>query len=135
MDIGTVNAERIVNVGSAANLYSLYSTATTLMGRQGRKVMLGLNFLGSGSCEAKNCAQAARQLVKINKELAKHSPNDAVWDIDHPNILAPWAGHLAPTITSCAAPYTISEGGLLLPELISLLQHAELAKQGGVALG
>lgn len=31
MDIGTEKAARIVNVGSAANLYSLYSTAVTLM--------------------------------------------------------------------------------------------------------
>ena len=135
MDIGTEKAERVVNVGSAANLYSLYSTATTLMGTQCRKVALALSFLESGNCNAKDCTKVTKQLIKINNELAKHSPSDAVWDIDHPNIIAPWAGHLAKTITSCADLHTTSEGELLLPELISLLQYAESIKQNVIVLG
>lgn len=88
MDIGTQSAEHIVNVGSASNLYSLYSTAATLIGRDARKVKLGLAFLRGGSCKAKDCARAASQLDMISDELAKHAPADAVWDMDHPNVAA-----------------------------------------------
>lgn len=42
----------------------------------------------------------------ISDELAKHAPADAVWDMDHPNIAAPWQGNLAPTVSSCADLYT-----------------------------
>lgn len=135
MDIGTQNAGRIVNVGSAANLYSLYSTASTLMGCSARKAKLGLAFLESGSCRAKDCAKTADQLGKINDELTKHAPTDAVWDMEHPNILAPWSGSIAPSITNCVDLYTTSEGELLLPELIDLLQYAVLSGQSVVVLG
>lgn len=135
MDIGTQNAERIVNVGSAANLYSLYSTAATLMGRNARKVKLALAFLESGNCNAKDCAKTAKQLSAVNDELAKHAPTDVIWDMEHPNIQAPWEGNLAPSITDCAELYTTSEGDLLMPELISLLQFATSTKQDVIVLG
>ena len=135
MDIGTQNAERIVNVGSAANLYSLYSTASTLIGRSARKVKLGLAFLESGSCRAKDCAKTADQLGEIGDELTKHAPTDAVWDKEHPNILAPWSGNIAPSITNCVDLYTTSEGNPLLSELIDLLHYAVSSKQSVVVLG
>lgn len=135
MDIGTQDAERIVNVGSAANLYSLYSTASTLMGHSARKAKLGLAFLESGSCGVKDCAKTAGQLGEISNELTKHAPTDAVWDMEHPNILAPWSGNVAPSITSCADLYTTSEGEPLLPELIDLLRYAVSSKQSVVVLG
>lgn len=135
MDIGTQDAERIVNVGSAADLYSLYSTASTLMGRSARDAKLGLAFLESGSCRAKDCAKAAYQLGEINDELTKHAPAEAVWDKEHPSVLAPWSGNIAPSITNCVDLYTTSEGEPLLPELIDLLQHAVASKQSIVVLG
>lgn len=135
MDIGTQNAGRIVNVGSASNLYSLFSTATTLMGRDAWKVKLGLAFLRSGTCQAKDCVQTADQLGMVGDELAKHSPTDAVWDLDYPNITAPWQGNLAPLVTSCADLYTTSEGELLLPRLIELLRYAADNNEDVVVLG
>ena len=135
MDIGTSNADYIVNVGSASGIYSLYSTATVLMGRRARRVSLGLSFLRDGTCNAEDCTKALRQLHKINDELARHSPSDAIWDLDHPDVSPPWMGNLAPTVTSCADLYTTSEGELMLPELMSLLEHAAATKQGVVVLG
>lgn len=135
MDIGTEKADRIVNVGSAANLYSLYSTAVTLMGYRARKVALGITFLETGSCASRDCAKALKQLTEIKAVLENHAPTDAVWDIEHPNILAPWDGHLSPDITSCADLYTTSEGELLVDELLSLLQFADSTRQNVVALG
>lgn len=135
MDIGTEKADRIVNVGSAANLYSLYSTAVTLMGRKARKVALGIAFLEKGSCASRDCAKTAKQLSEIKGMLEIHAPTEAVWDIEHPNILAPWDGHLSPDITSCADLYTTSEGELLIEELLSLLKFADSAKQSVVVLG
>lgn len=135
MDIGTEKADRIINVGSAANLYSLYSTAVTLMGRKARKVALGIAFLENGSCSSKDCAKALRQLSEIKGILENHAPTDAVWDIEHPNILPPWDGSLSPDITSCADLYTTSEGELLIEELLSLLQFADSTKQSVVVLG
>ena len=135
MDIGTEKADRIVNVGSAANLYSLYSTAATLMGRRTKKVALGLAFLEQGSCASKDCAKTLKQLSEIKDTLEKHAPTEAVWDIEHPNILAPWDGHLSPDIANCADLYTTSEGELLLEELLSLLRFADSTKQSVVVLG
>ncbi len=135
MDIGTEKADRIVNVGSAGNLYSLYSTVVTLMGRQSRKVALGLEFLERGSCAIKDCAKTLKQLSEINETLEKHAPSEAVWDMKHPNILAPWDGHLSPNISSCADLYTTSEGEPLIEELMSLLQFAVSTKQSVVVLG
>ena len=135
MDIGTQDAERIVNVGSAADFYSLYSTASTIIGRSDRDAHLGLAFLESGSCRAKDCAKTAYQLGEINDELTKHAPADAVWDMEHPNVLAPWSGNIAPSITNCVDLYTTSEGDPLLSELIDLLQYAVLSKQSVVVLG
>lgn len=135
MDIGTQSAEHIVNVGSASNLYSLYSTAATLIGRDARKVKLGLAFLQSGSCKAKDCAKAADQLGVIRDELAKHTPTDAVWDVDHPNVAAPWQGNLAPSVTNCADLYTTSEGELMLPQLTELLRYAADNNEDVVVLG
>ena len=62
-------------------------------------------------------------------------PGDAVWDIENPNLKAPWVGNLASTVTSCADLYTTADGELLLQELLSLLHHAALSGQGVVALG
>jgi hypothetical protein len=135
MDIGTEKADRIINVGSAANLYSLYSTAVTLMRHRARKVALGLAFLEHGSCPAKDCAKTLKQLSEINDALEKHAPSEAVWDIGHPNIMAPWDGHLSSDIASCADLYTTSEGELLIEELLSLLQFADSTKQSVVVLG
>ena len=135
MDIGTEKADRIVNVGSAANLYSLYSTAVTLMGRKARKVALGITFLEKGSCALRDCSKTAKQLSEIKVILGNHAPSEAVWDIEHPNTLAPWVGHLSPDITGCANLYTTSEGELLIEELLSLLQFADTTKQNVVVLG
>ena len=135
MDVGTQSADCIVNVGSAANLYSLYSTATTLLGRNAKETALALELLRSGTCAAKDCAKAAKQLSRVSDVLEEHSPGEAVWDIDHSNIPAPWDGHLAPEIASCADLYTTSEGEPLLTELIALLQYAQSTKQAVVALG
>ena len=135
MDIGTEKADRIVNVGSAGNLYSLYSTAVTLMGRRARKVALGLAFLEHGSCTAKDCAKTLKQVSEINEVLEKHAPSEAVWDMKHSNISAPWEGHLSPDITSCADLYTTSEGEPLIEELMSLMQFADSTKQSVVVLG
>ncbi|NGM18341.1 hypothetical protein GMI70_10135 [Eggerthellaceae bacterium zg-893] len=135
MDIGTEKADRIVNVGSAGNLYSLYSTAATLMGQRAKKVALGLAFLEHGSCASKDCAKTLKQLSEIKIVLEKHAPTEAVWDMEHPNILAPWNGHLSPDISSCADLYTTSEGELLIGELVSLLQFAGSSKQSVVVLG
>lgn len=135
MDIGTEKADRIVNVGSASNLYSLYSTAVTLMGRRAREAALGLAFLEQGSCESKDCAKTLMQLSEINDVLEKHAPTDAVWDVEHPNILAPWEGHLSADISSCANLYTTSEGESLIEALKSLLQFADSTRQSVVVLG
>lgn len=135
MDIGTEKADRIVNVGSASNLYSLYSTAATLAERQAKKVALGLAFLESGSCISEDCAKTQKQLAMISDVLAEHAPSDAVWDIDHPNDLAPWDCSLSPDIISCADLYTTSEGEPLLPELVGLLQYASSTYQNVVVLG
>lgn len=135
MDIGTEKADRIVNVGSAGNLYSLYSTAVTLMGRRARKVALGLAFLEHGSCASKDCAKTLEQLSEINDTLEKHAPTEAVWDMEHPSILASWDGHLSSDIANCANLYTTSEGELLIEELLSLLQFADSTKQSVVVLG
>lgn len=135
MDIGTEKADRIVNVGSATNLYSLYSTAATLMGHNTRSIRLGLAFLESGNCNAKDCEKTARQLSTIADALAEHAPADAVWDMEHPNIVAPWVGNLAPDVMNCADLYTTSEGNLLMTELVSLLQFAASTKQSVIVLG
>lgn len=135
MDIGTEKADRIVNVGSAANLFSLYSTAVALMGRRVRKVELGIAFLKSGSCTSRDCAKTLKQLSEINSTLKKHAPSEAVWDIEHPYLLAPWDGHLSADIASCAELYTTSEGELLIEELLSLLHFADSTKQDVVVLG
>lgn len=71
----------------------------------------------------------------ISDELAKHAPADAVWDMDHPNIAAPWQGNLAPTVSSCADLYTTSEGELMLPQLTELLRYAADNNEDVVVLG
>lgn len=135
MDIGTENLARIVNVGSAANLYSLYSTAVNLMGARTGMVALALAFLENGACAFDDCGEAYEQLVRIHNVLVEHPPGDAVWDAEHPNILAPWDGHLASDITSCADLYTTSEGEPLILELLSLLNFADSTNQNIVVLG
>lgn len=135
MDIGTEKADRIVNVGGAANLYSLYSTAATLTGRHARKVALALAFLENGTCAARNCAKTLKQLSEINVVLGSHAPTEAVWDIEHPNLRAPWDGNLSPDIASCAELYTTSDGDPLLNELMSLLQFAISTTQSIVIIG
>ena len=109
MDIGTRNAARIVNVGSASGLYSLYSTAEVLMGRRAKGVAIALDFLKTGNCGARSCGKAATQLAKISNEPS--------------------------TVTSCADLYTTADGELMLPELLSLLRYAESSGQDVVALG
>ncbi len=135
MDIGTSDGTRIVNVGSASNLYSLYSTSKVLMGCRAEDVAIALGFLETGNCEVANCEKAEVQLARICDELIRHAPGDAVWDIENPNLKAPWVGNLASTVTSCADLYTTADGELLLQELLSLLHHAALSGQGVVALG
>ncbi len=135
MDLGTEKADRIVNVGSAANLYSLYSTAVTLMGHKARKAALGITFLEKGSCALRDCSKTAKQLLEIKATLGNHVPIEAVWDIEHPNMLPPWDGHLSPDITNCADLYTTSEGEPLIEELLSLLKFADSTKQNVVVLG
>ena len=96
---------------------------------------MGLAFLEQGSCTSKDCAKTLKQLSEINDVLEKHAPIDAIWDMNHPNILAPWDGHLSPDTTSCADLYTTSEGEPLIEELLSLLHFADSTKQSVVVLG
>ena len=124
MTIYTNDNEKMVSIGSATILFSVYSTVKVLLKRYSKQIELAEGFLQSGNCRSKDAIETARQINLIRDHLSRFSPDKAVWDYRDKSISAPWKCNLSPIVTSCSNLYTTADGKDLLFELVAILTYA-----------
>ena len=124
MTIISSDGNRSVNIGTSDVWYALYSTIVSCIGN---KYALALDLFKTGECKGNIGYETAKEFNHIRDELAQFPPEKAVYNIDKPNIEAPWKGHISPVITSCANFFTTADGGDLLYEIVSILCYAKVS--------
>ena len=128
MRLVSADAKRYVDVGNYEIWFSVYSTVEKRLGLFKRHIPLVIDFLVNGQCETNNALDTARQFNLLRDELAKYSPEKAVYDMHMMSKKAPWADNLSPVTTSCANLYTTTDGKDLLYEVVCILTYAHYAK-------
>ena len=126
MRLFTSDYSKTVDVGTGSIWNSIYSTAITLLSENiKRRVPLAIEFLKTGSCNASIARETRIQLMAIHNAFLAFASDAAVYDWHKPTMPAPWKGHIAPSVTSCANLYTTAEGKDLFKEVLNLLEYAE----------
>ena len=126
MRLYTSDEKRTVDVGTGSLWYSLYSTVVVTTSENIKNMIpLALAFLKNGDCPASGIKETKEQIIAVRSLLAELKPDKAVYDLHKPNDAPPWAGNIAPTVTSCANLYTTADGKDLLTEVIALLEYAD----------
>lgn len=123
----TADEKRLVDIGTSDTIFALYSTAKSLLGNK-KNISDGIEFLKSGTCKWHDCLCIARQINLIRDQLSQHAPAEIVYDINHPEIKAPWINNLSPVVTSCGNLFTTADGKDLLYEIVSILCYAAIKK-------
>ena len=125
MRLYTADEKRMVDVGTGSIWYSIYSTAMTVLSDDAKKrVSLAMTFLKEGDCSAEKVAETKKQLMEIRKAFASLEPSKAVFDYQRPDVVPPWTGNIASSVTSCANLYTTADGKDLFTEVFELLEYA-----------
>jgi hypothetical protein len=129
MRLFTENEEKSVDVGTGSIWYSIYSTAMVAFSDDAKKsIPLALNFLKNGDCPAGKAKDTREQLERVRNAFSALEPDKVIYDLHKPDVPPPWAGNIAPTVTSCANLYTTADGKDLFTEVFALLDYA--AKTG-----
>lgn len=122
------DGKKTVSVGGGDIWKALYSTVVSCIGKRRKKYPLAFDFLETGECRGNQGYETAKQINLIRDALSKYAPDKAVYDIDNPQLEAPWSGKLSPVVTSCANMFTTADGQDLLFEIVSILCYAQVAK-------
>lgn len=123
MTIATEDAQQYIDIGTYEIWQALRSTIAVHVPKS-REIRPALDFLESGSCNAKKGLETARALNLIRDALSAVKPNQLVFDSSDLSKKAPWAGDISPVITSCANYLTTADGKDLLAELVGILTYA-----------
>ena len=124
MVITTSNEKRFVDVGSESIWKSVLSTVEIRLNYMIREIPLALKFLNTGTCNANDAFETARQFNLIRDALSQIPPREAIYDKDNLALQAPWIENLSGIVTSCGNLYTTSDGKDLLYEVVAILTYA-----------
>ena len=115
---------KMVDVGSEGIWYSILSTVEVRLSTMRKEIKLALDFLNTGKCNGQKAFETARQFNLIRDAFSQIIPTDVVFDMNNPNLSAPWEGKLSGIVTSCGNLYTTADGKDLLYEIICILTYA-----------
>lgn len=125
MTLYTSDEQESVDVGSGSVWFSIYSTALILFSDELKeKIPLAMAFLKTGVCSSETAKETEAQLQTVQRVFSSIAPDRAVYDYRKPDVLPPWAGSIASSVTSCANLYTTSDGEDLFTEVLALLSYA-----------
>lgn len=125
MRLFTSDYSKTVDIGTGSIWDSVYSTTIVALPESVKKhIPQAIEFLKSGFCRASAAKETQIQLMKIRRAFLSLAPEEAVYDWRHPATPAPWNGHIALTVTSCANLYTTADGKDLFCEVSNLLEYA-----------
>ncbi len=127
MVIATTDFKRFVDIGSYSIWHSLYSTVISCLRKYHDSVPDAISFLQTGQCRGEDAEKTAKQLNIVHDLLASLPPESAIYDIDNPQMDAPWKNKISPIVTSCANLYTTADGKDLLFELVNILTYSSVA--------
>ena len=126
MRLYTSNEAKTIDVGTGSIWYSIYSTACIALSENVKKsIPLAMDFLKTGECAATNANQTKKQLSEIINAFSKLDPDKAIYNLHKPDVVPPWKGNIAQSVTSCANLYTTADGKDLFSEVMDLLQYAQ----------
>lgn len=124
MLITTKDSERVVDIGSADILFSLYSTIMIKLKKSHSELSEAISFLQTGECKCDVALECARQINLIRDKLSLITPDDAIYDMNDLSKEAPWKGNISKVVTSCGNMFTTSDGKDLLFEIVSILTYS-----------
>lgn len=127
MLIQTTDRQRIVDVGGSDIWHSLYSTVAVRLRKFTKTIPHALKFLQLGRCPSSTAFATARELNLVRDALSQIRPEQAVYDKDDPDRVAPWSGNISGIVTSCGNMFLTADGKDLLYELVSILTYAHYA--------
>ena len=127
MTIISGNGKRFIDVGTSDVFYSLRSTVEILL-KNDKDIGKARAFLRTGKCLPDEAWETARQFNLIRDKLSRFAPDQFVYDIDHPQMDAPWKEQLSTVITSCGNLFITADGKDLLYEIVSILCYAHVVK-------
>lgn len=128
MRIYTADEKKSIDVGMGSIWFSIYSTATVAFSTDIKDgIPLAMAFLKTGECLSEKVTETKKQLEAVREGFSSLEPDKAVYDLHKPDEPPPWAGNIAPTVTSCANLYTTADGKDLFTEVFDLLSYAEKA--------
>lgn len=85
MIITSEDGKVYVDIGSTEIWICFYSTIITKMGSIKKDIVLALEFIKNGQCEAKNCLEVAREFNLIRDKLSLFSVEELVYDMNNPS--------------------------------------------------
>lgn len=128
MILTTADEKMTVDIGTSDTWKALYSTIVSCIENSKEKYPRAIQLLETGKCISNQGYESAREFNHIRDELSNYKPDQAVYDIDNPELIAPWKKDLSPVITSCANLFVTADGKDLLFEIVSILCYAEICK-------
>jgi 2,3-bisphosphoglycerate-dependent phosphoglycerate mutase len=131
MGVGFVVGDVAREVGSPDFLEGFFSTISYYLepGGWGTKYPELMLKLYQGQLNAGDASKALNDLQEIRLRLKDINPPRIIWDIDDPNIGAPWGGHSTPEGRDLSNSFVTSNGEDVFDVLTECLEH--LAERGG----
>lgn len=126
MTIMSEDGQTYTDVGTSEMWNTLYSTVTTKLTGIKANISLALRFLETGTCQAENCIETAKELNLIRDKLSQLPVSELVYDYKKPTKKVPWMRNISPIVTSCGNFFTTADGKDLIFELNSVLCYASV---------
>lgn len=114
-------------LGHSDFVHSFFSTISYHLENEGwgTKYPLLMNELYNDKLNWNDVSVVIANLIEIEKELSKHSPEQVIWDIDDISQEPPWGDKISPKVTSLANYFATTDGKTFFELLRTALDVAE----------
>ncbi|MCG3088320.1 immunity 70 family protein [Sporosarcina cyprini] len=114
-------------LGHSDFVHSFFSTISYHLEKDGwgAKYPLLMNELYNNKLSWDDVTVAKANLIEIEQELSKYSPELIVWDIDDISKKPPWGEKISPKVTSLANYFATADGKTFFEVILTALEVAK----------
>ncbi|PLR86563.1 hypothetical protein CVD25_03605 [Bacillus canaveralius] len=114
-------------LGHSDFVHSFFSTISYHLEKEGwgTKYPLLMNELYNDKLNWVDVSVAKSNLIEIEQELSKYSPERVVWDIDDLSKKPPWGDKISPKVTSLADYFATANGKTFFEVICNAMDVAE----------